>query len=111
MFKCGGRKKMELSKKLKSERISRKISQQTLADTIGVSRATLSAWENGETVPPVQYLRKYQELFSFQKGYFDEEKKTEEGMEKLVFDTSLLSKDEINALEEFYKSLISQKNI
>lgn len=102
---------MDLSEKLKSARISRKISQQTLADTMGVSRTTVSAWENGETVPPVQYLRKYQELFSFKKGYFDEEKKTEKSTENLVFDTSLLDKDEINALEEFYKSIISQKNI
>lgn len=102
---------MDLSKKLKSARISRKISQQTLADAMGVSRTTVSAWENGETVPPVQYLRKYQELFSFKKGYFDEEKQTEKSTENLVFDTSLLDKDEINALEEFYKSIISQKNI
>ena len=102
---------MDLSKKLKSARISRKISQQTLADTLGVSRTTLSAWENGETIPPVQYLRKYQELFAFQKGYFDEEKQTARGTDNLVFDTSALNNDEINALEEFYKSLISQKNI
>ncbi|MBR4720972.1 MAG: helix-turn-helix transcriptional regulator [Clostridia bacterium] len=100
---------MILSEKLKNARISRKISQKTLADTIGVSRATLSAWENGETIPPVQHLRKYQELFDFKKGYFDEEKQPEKTAENMVFDTSALNKDGIAALEEFYKTLISEK--
>lgn len=100
---------MILSKKLKSARTSRKISQKTLAETLGVSRATLSSWESGETIPPVQYLRKYQELFRFEKGYFDEKEKAPRHKENMTFDTSQLNGVGIEALETFYNSLLSEE--
>lgn len=103
------KKGMILSKKLKSARISRKISQKTLAETLGVSRATLSAWESGETVPPVQYLRKYQELFRFEKGYFDQKEKVPEHSKNMTFDTSQLNGGGIKALENFYQSIFSKE--
>ena len=96
---------MELSEKLKNARISRKLSQKTLAESLGVSRATLSLWESGSAIPPVQYLRKYQELFKFKKGYFEKDTPAE----NMAFDISRLNENGIAELKDFYNSLLSRK--
>lgn len=62
---------MSIAEKLKTARISHKLSQQTLADALGVSRTTLSEWENGKAVPPISYLRKYQDLLNLEPKYFN----------------------------------------
>lgn len=95
---------MELSEKLKNARIHHKITQKTLAETLGVSRATLSYWESGQAFPSVQYLRRYQELFNFESGYFDEISSS--FSQKISFDVSNLNSKGILALKNFYNSLI-----
>lgn len=37
--------------KLKEHRLAKKLSQTAIANELGVTRATLSAWETGKTVP------------------------------------------------------------
>lgn len=100
---------MTLPEKLKNARISRKLSQKTLADTLGISRATLSLWEGGLSVPPVPYLCKYQDIFGFDKGYFDERKAPAKQAKNLTFDISELNQKGVLALESFYESLSSEK--
>lgn len=100
---------MLLSQKIKDARISRKISQKTLADALGVSRSTLSAWESGTAVPSVQHLRKYQELFGFSRGYFDDVIPQKSSSESISFDTSRFNPDGVAALQNFYNSLLSEK--
>lgn len=100
---------MTLSQKLKSARISRKISQKTLAEALGVSRATVSLWESGKAVPPVQYLRKYQEIFGFEKGYFNDATLLPEPMQNIAFDISMLNQDGIAALKDFYEYAVSSE--
>lgn len=100
---------MILAQKLKSSRISHRLSQKTLAETLGVSRATVSLWESGQTVPPVQYLRRYQELFDFEKGYFDVGNSGFSKDENCSFDVSLLNSFGVRELEKFYNSLTKRK--
>ena len=97
---------MNLSEKLKTARLSHKLSQKTLASALGVSRATVSAWENGNSVPPVLYLRRYQELFDFKKGYFDD---ASASSQNISFDVSALSPAEIQKLNEYYEFLLKSE--
>ncbi len=100
---------MELSQKLKNARISRKITQKTLSEKLGVSRATLSQWESGKSVPSILYLREYQLLFDLEKGYFDTETKENTASASLSFDVSSLNPLGRHELEKFYNSLIKRK--
>ncbi len=100
---------MDLSEKLKNARLSRKISQKTLAEALGVSRATLSAWESGTAVPSVLYLRKYQEIFGFARGYFDDAQPRKASSENISFDTSRFNREGVAALQNFYNSLLSEE--
>ena len=97
---------MTLSQKIKNARLSRKISQKTLAEALGVSRSTLSAWESGAAVPSVLYIRKYQELFGFPRGFFDDAVPQKTSAESISFDTSYFNRDGVDALQNFYNSLL-----
>jgi len=97
---------MELSEKLKAARISNKLTQKTLAARLGVSRATLCLWESGKSVPAILYLREYQKIFGFEKGYFDEAKKASPSKGLVSFDVSQLTADGKQKLTDFYNSLI-----
>ena len=100
---------MHLAEKLKNARISHKISQKTLSEKLGVSRATLSLWESGKSVPSPLYLREYQRLFDFEKGYFDSENKKLSSPDTVSFDVSALNPLGRHELEKFYGFLIKRK--
>lgn len=42
-----------IGKNIKERRLEHKLSQQTLADKIGVTHASISYWENGVNIPNV----------------------------------------------------------
>ena len=100
---------MTLAQKLQNARLSHKISQKTLAEALGVSRSTISVWECGLAVPQVQHLRKYQDIFGFEHGYFDDAEPSVKVPDKITFDTSQLCDKEVSALEDFYHSLLKEK--
>lgn len=100
---------MELADKLKNARISHKLSQKTLSERLGVSRATLSLWECGKSVPSILHLREYQRLFGFEKGYFDAKTKEAAPLDTLSFDVSPLNPLGRHELEKFYAYLIKRK--
>ena len=95
---------MKVGEKLKRLRIERKITQKTLAESLGVSRITLSKWENGRGNPPVKVLLEYQKLFNLEGSFFD--KKSDESV---TFDVSRLNLSGRLELREFYNSLIKNK--
>lgn len=49
---------------LKAARINAHISQQRMADTIGVSTTTLRSWENDRTFPDAVQLRRMCRLYN-----------------------------------------------
>lgn len=49
--------------KLKELRIARGISQETLAELVGVSRQTISKWENGSVQPSADNLMRLSQVF------------------------------------------------
>ena len=54
---------MELSKQLKSARTDASLSQEELAKKIGVSRQTISNWENCRSYPDIGSLIKLSDLY------------------------------------------------
>ena len=95
---------MEIGKKLKKLRIERKVMQKTLAETLGVSRITLSKWENGRGIPSVRILLEYQRIFNLDGSFFDSKSD-----ETVTFDVSRLNLSGRLELRAFYDSLIKNK--
>lgn len=54
---------MELGTKLKNARVNKDISQKDAADKIGITRQTLSNWENGKTYPDIVSLINLSDLY------------------------------------------------
>ena len=71
---------MELSKQIKKYRTEANLSQEELADTIYVSRQTISNWENEKNYPDIKSLVLMSEVFQVSldnliKGDFERMKK------------------------------------
>lgn len=54
---------MKIGQKLKSKRMEAKISQEELAQRIGVSRQTISSWENDRSYPDIGSILKLSDLY------------------------------------------------
>lgn len=56
--------------KLKTLRKSQKLTQQTVADKVGITRATLSNYEINRRVPDLRTLQKLADCFNVSLDYF-----------------------------------------
>lgn len=56
---------MELAKLIYTRRKAKGLSQEQLAESLGVARQTVSKWETGETLPDVESLRKLAIVLGF----------------------------------------------
>lgn len=54
---------MEICEKLKTARMNAGMTQEQVAETVGVSRQTISNWENGRSLPDVMSLIKISDLY------------------------------------------------
>ena len=58
--------------KLKERRVEQGLTQQELANALGVSKQAYSAWERGVKVPASDKVEQLEKLLSVPKGYFTE---------------------------------------
>ena len=102
-----------VGKKLQQLRKGRKLTQQELADKMGVSRATVSNYEVGRRAPHLTELKRFAEFYGVGLDYFGVAS-TDEIFDlltraKAVFESSDVSKetkDELHlALMQFYLSI------
>lgn len=56
---------MELAELIYTRRKAKGLSQEQLAESLGVARQTVSKWETGETLPDVESLRKLAIVLGF----------------------------------------------
>ena len=61
---------MDLGEKIKNLRIKNNISQEDLANGIGVSRQTISKWENNTVLPDSYNISSLCEFFKVNSNYF-----------------------------------------
>lgn len=60
---------MELSQRLQELRKREGYSQEQLAELLGISRQSVSKWENGQTSPDIHNVRKLSELYQVTTDY------------------------------------------
>lgn len=103
----------EIGKKLQQLRKGRKLSQQELADKLGISRATVSNYEVGRRAPHLSELQRFAEFYGVGLDHFGVASKDEVfdliTRAKAVFESDAVSsetKDELHlALMQFYLSI------
>lgn len=69
---CGGSDSIvnEIGSKLKTLRKGRKLTQQELADKLGVTRCTISNYEVGRRSPHISELKRFAEYYGVDLSYF-----------------------------------------
>lgn len=55
---------MEIGQKLKEKRAGLGLSQEQLAEKLGVTRQTIANWEKGKTYPDISSVLKLSDLYS-----------------------------------------------
>ena len=103
----------DIGKKLQTLRKGRKLSQQELADKMGVSRATVSNYEVGRRAPHLSELKRFAEFYGVGLDYFGVTSKDEIfellSRAKDVFESDTVpkeTKDELHlALMQLYLSM------
>lgn len=76
----------DIAQRIRVARKQAHLSQQTLGKGIGVSDKSVSAYEQGRSVPPIEKLRRIADMTSHPLSFF-----TENNIEKATIETKLLS--------------------
>ncbi|WP_201319108.1 helix-turn-helix domain-containing protein [Paenibacillus sp. EPM92] len=90
---------VEFSEILKDLMIKRNMSQPDLAEILGVSRVSISKYQNGEAFPSRQVLIKIADLFNVTIDYLY----GRENAEKYYFDKTKVKSEEEASIEQFLK--------
>lgn len=88
---------MEIGQKLKEKRTGLGLSQEQLAEQLGVTRQTVANWEKGKTYPDITSVLKLSDLYHVS---LDELLKEDATMRKHVEDSALLPRKYWNLLFE-----------
>lgn len=59
-----GNDNMEIGKKITDLRKNNKLSQEDLAEKLGVTRQTISKWELGQTYPSINQAKELSKIFN-----------------------------------------------
>lgn len=99
--------KIDIGSKLKTLRKGRKLTQQELADKMGITRATVSNYEVGRRSPHISELKRFAEFFGVGIDYFGVVPADETfdllSRARDVFNSQSVSKEK---KEELYKALM-----
>ena len=94
---------MNFGEKLKMLRTGQKMTQQALADRIGVAKSVVSYYESGERYPSYDVLVRIAHIFHTTTDYLLDMKR------ELVIDVSGLSEDDIAAVTSVVEALKRKK--
>ncbi len=94
---------MELNNKLRSLRTAKGVTQEQLAEELGVSAQAISKWERGATAPDISLLPELSVYFgvSIDELFGLTEEKEYERIQNMIWDERLLSADEIYRTERW----------
>ena len=88
---------MEIGQKLKEKRTALGLSQEQLAEQLGITRQTVANWEKGKTSPDIASVQKLSALYSVS---LDELLKEDTSMRKHVEESAALPRKYWNMLFE-----------
>ncbi|MBQ8639851.1 MAG: helix-turn-helix transcriptional regulator [Lachnospiraceae bacterium] len=71
-------REVDIGSKIKDARIAAKLTQEQAAEVLGVSRQTISNWENGKTYPDIVSVVKMSDLYDISLDHLLKEKKETE---------------------------------
>ncbi len=91
---------MNLSKKVFELRKAHGLSQEQLAEKLGVSRQSISKWESGESIPELERLVEMGKVFNVTTDYLLKESDVDE----LTIRTEMLEKQHQSLLSETRKA-------
>ncbi|MGN0307114.1 MAG: helix-turn-helix domain-containing protein [Lachnospiraceae bacterium] len=60
---------MDIGARIKKERLNLKLTQKKLAKQLGISQKTVSSYERGKCIPPIDILKKLAETFNVTTDY------------------------------------------
>ena len=94
---------MELGKKIKSLRIQKGVTQEVLAEKLGVTYQAVSKWENEQTLPDINLLPEISIYFGITIDELFEmsEESQLERIQNMLWDERVLSKDDFIYAERF----------
>ncbi len=95
--------------KLKELRVNSNMSQQQLADRMGVSRSCISSWECGQRKPNTIQIMKYFKIFKLKNNYFDPAHDSFSFEVGKCFDISMLNHEGVKKLYSYFQELIKDK--
>ena len=96
-----------MNKKFRFLRILNHLTQEELAQKLGVSRTCVANWEKGIRTPETKYILKYTQIFNVDFDFFISN--NDYVMEE-SFDISALDNDEKNILYDFYTCILRNHN-
>ncbi|MDE6739841.1 MAG: helix-turn-helix domain-containing protein, partial [Lachnospiraceae bacterium] len=91
---------MNLSKKIYEMRKAHGLSQEQLAEKLGVSRQSVSKWESGESIPELERLVEISKVFNVTTDYLLKESEVDE----LTIRTEMLERQQQSLLSEAKKT-------
>ena len=94
--------------KFKKIRLEAGLSQESLANELGVSKSCISSWENGTRKPGGAHLLSYIKMFNLDADFFDDGIPQGSNAGK-CFDMTVLNAKGAKKMYEFYLSLIENE--
>jgi transcriptional regulator with XRE-family HTH domain len=88
-----------------------RVSQQEIADHVGVSRQAISQWKNGVTIPDMYHFRKVAEFFNVPMEYLYGETESRVKENLTVSDDLGLSDQAVTVLKEWASEKVDAKDI
>lgn len=101
---------MEIGELLKNARLRSNTTQSALAQSLGVSRATVSSWEKGQRMPSVEQFREMAELLDLSKNDIDKNLCMSYRHKLSGFNLASLNAHGLSKLYEFYYKLVDDES-
>ena len=98
---------MDISEKILQLRKASNMTQEQLAEKVGVSRQSVSKWEGGQAVPELDKLLELGRLFNVTTDYLIKPSELDE----LSIKTEILEKKQQELIEQAEKAKIKKRNI
>lgn len=108
---------MNIGEKIKQIRIARNLTQQEIADSMGVKRNTVSQWESGTRNVSADQLIQYAKIVGVTLDYFNDVSpertlfQTMAQLDQLFMDASVPEADKDKAYQDIMKVYLKSKEI